>query len=30
VGAPFKFTTGVNVLPETMPFEFKRMPIPNR
>ena len=24
VGAPFKFTTGVNVLPETMPFEFKR------
>ena len=30
VGAPFKFTSGVNVLPETMPFEFKRMPIPNR
>ena len=30
VGAPFKFTTGVNVLPETMPFEFKDMPIPNR
>ena len=30
VGAPFKFTTGVNVLPETMPFEFKRMPIPKR
>jgi hypothetical protein len=30
VGAPFKFTTGINVLPETMPFEFKPMPIPNR
>ncbi|HIM67151.1 MAG TPA: hypothetical protein EYM45_01170 [Verrucomicrobia bacterium] len=30
VGAPFKFTSGVNVVPETMPFEFKRMPIPNR
>ena len=30
VGAPFKFTTGVNVLPERMPFEFKPMPIPKR
>jgi PhoPQ-activated pathogenicity-related protein len=30
VGAPFKFTTGVNILPEAMPFEFKPMPIPKR
>ena len=30
VGAPFKFTTGINVLPEKLPFEFKTMPIPHR
>ena len=30
IGIPYKFTTGVHVLPEKMPFEFKLSPIPNR
>ena len=30
IGIPYKFTTGVHVLPEKMPFEFKPSPIPGR
>ena len=30
IGVPLKFTTGVHVVPETMPYEFKQVPIPER
>ena len=30
IGIPLKFTTGVHVVPETMPYEFKSVPIPQR
>ena len=30
IGVPLKFTTGVHVVPETMPYKFKSVPIPKR
>ena len=30
IGVPLKFTTGVHVVPETMPYKFKPVPIPKR